>query len=223
MSITTSRPATQTPSRPRRIKSLFLSAEESTPITVELDDGTEWEGMRIYEDEVVAGPPILRWLSTLPSLPTPVAETPAVDLTSTQLDIDIPRPAQLFDAEPDGMQAYLRSLVSPDRNDPNWPLPSFDGKDWAQAFIKAVKTRPWILDDEGTMVAWFANALMRGYDERALREARGSTVIDPPSGEDGPRDTSVMQSHIPEILLGHIQVDDDGHVSPMPPAVSSDQ
>lgn len=43
---------------------------------------------------------------------------------------------------------------------PDWPLPSFDAKDWAEAFVKLHG------GDEGLMLAWFANALMRGYDER---------------------------------------------------------
>ncbi len=43
---------------------------------------------------------------------------------------------------------------------PDWPLPSFNAKDWAMAFCKL---NPSI--DEGLMIAWFANALMRGYDE----------------------------------------------------------
>lgn len=47
---------------------------------------------------------------------------------------------------------------------PDWPLPSFDAKDWAQAFMKAFGHRLHVLDEE-TMTAWFANALMRGYDQ----------------------------------------------------------
>jgi len=43
---------------------------------------------------------------------------------------------------------------------PDWPLPSFDARDWAAAFCKI---NPQM--DEGTMIAWFANALMRGYDQ----------------------------------------------------------
>jgi hypothetical protein len=50
---------------------------------------------------------------------------------------------------------------------PDWPLPSFDAQDWAKAFCKI---NPVI--DEGAMLSWFANALMRGYDEAMSR--RGS-------------------------------------------------
>jgi hypothetical protein len=45
---------------------------------------------------------------------------------------------------------------------PDWPLPSFDARDWAKAFCK---TNPAM--DEEIMVVWFANALMRGYDQRS--------------------------------------------------------
>jgi hypothetical protein len=50
---------------------------------------------------------------------------------------------------------------------PDWPLPSFDAQDWAKAFCKI---NPEM--DEGVMLSWFANALMRGYDEHRARAAR---------------------------------------------------
>lgn len=61
---------------------------------------------------------------------------------------------------------------TPPKERPDWPLPSFDAKDWAEAFCKIAAShgfkdtegRPI---DEGWMTTWFANALMRGYDERA--------------------------------------------------------
>jgi hypothetical protein len=43
---------------------------------------------------------------------------------------------------------------------PDWPLPSFDARDWAAAFCKL---HPEV--DEELMVVWFATALMRGYDQ----------------------------------------------------------
>jgi len=42
---------------------------------------------------------------------------------------------------------------------------SFDARDWAKAFVEYVKANPSIATDEETMVGWFANAIMRGYDE----------------------------------------------------------
>lgn len=47
---------------------------------------------------------------------------------------------------------------------PDWPLPSFDAQDWAKAFCKLNPSM-----DEGLMLTWFANALMRGFDEHAAR------------------------------------------------------
>jgi hypothetical protein len=44
-------------------------------------------------------------------------------------------------------------------------MQSFDASVWAQEFIKRVTINPSIALDEGTMLAWFASALMRGYDE----------------------------------------------------------
>lgn len=44
------------------------------------------------------------------------------------------------------------------------PLPSFDARVWAKAFIEHDKVYG-ISQSEETMVTWFANALMRGYDE----------------------------------------------------------
>lgn len=62
---------------------------------------------------------------------------------------------------------------------PDWPLPSFDARDWAKAFMKA-NPRAIVGDvTEEDMIGWFANALMRGYDEHASRMAksRGTTWI----------------------------------------------
>ena len=46
---------------------------------------------------------------------------------------------------------------------------SFDAAVWAKAFVEHVNRNPSIATDEGTMIGWFANALMRGYDEHARR------------------------------------------------------
>lgn len=60
---------------------------------------------------------------------------------------------------------------------PDWPLPSFDARDWAEAFCK-IATDLGYHDkdgkpvDEDWMVTWFAAALMRGYDEHASRTAK---------------------------------------------------
>ena len=79
------------------------------------------------------------------------------------------------DNEPDGMLAYAMAIRNPSRDDPNWPLPSFDARDWAASFceIAAKNGHPGI--DEGWMIGWFANALMRGFDEAQMRAAQEAT------------------------------------------------
>lgn len=56
---------------------------------------------------------------------------------------------------------------------PDWPLPSFDARDWAKAFCKIAKANGHGDLDEGWMTSWFANALMRGYDEGRNRMTPG--------------------------------------------------
>lgn len=58
----------------------------------------------------------------------------------------------------------------PPEQRPDWPLPSFDAQDWAKAFCKIASELGYRDSegkpvDEGWMVTWFANALMRGYDQ----------------------------------------------------------
>ncbi len=53
-------------------------------------------------------------------------------------------------------------------------LGSFDAQDWARHFVAHVKVNPSIAADEETMMTWFANALMRGYDEHASRQVANS-------------------------------------------------
>ncbi len=55
---------------------------------------------------------------------------------------------------------------------PDWPLPSFDARDWAKAFCKIKDEQGWHASgiDEELMTTWFANALMRGFDECAGRQ-----------------------------------------------------
>lgn len=42
---------------------------------------------------------------------------------------------------------------------------SWEGRDWARAFVRFCKANPSIAWDEDTMTGWFANAIMRGFDE----------------------------------------------------------
>lgn len=54
--------------------------------------------------------------------------------------------------------------TTPLKERPDWPLPSFDARDWAEAFCKVF---PSVSEDDA--LGWFANALMRGYDEACAR------------------------------------------------------
>lgn len=77
----------------------------------------------------------------------------------------------------DQMEFEQQHANTPPEERPDWPLPSFDAADWARAFCK-VANRLGYKDvagnpvDEGWMIGWFANALMRGYDEHASRMAK---------------------------------------------------
>ncbi len=45
----------------------------------------------------------------------------------------------------------------------------FDAAVWAEEWLKTIKEKPEIATDYGTMIGWFANAIMAGYD-RAYQE-----------------------------------------------------
>ena len=68
----------------------------------------------------------------------------------------------------DHAEYELENINTPPKKRPDWPLPSFDAKDWAEAFCKIAKTHGHDIDVDW-MHTWFAGALMRGYDEHASR------------------------------------------------------
>lgn len=72
----------------------------------------------------------------------------------------------------DHAEFEMEHANTPVEQRPDWPLPSFNARDWAKAFLEC---NPNCGVDEDTMIGWFANALMRGYDERA---GAGSTVVE---------------------------------------------
>lgn len=66
---------------------------------------------------------------------------------------------------------------TPPKDRPDWPLPSFDAQDWSEAFCRIAngfgfKDANGQEIDQGWMTGWFANALMRGFDEHASRVDR---------------------------------------------------
>lgn len=44
------------------------------------------------------------------------------------------------------------------------PVGNFDAKVWVAAWEQTLKLNPNIPNDPGTMLGWFANAIMAGYD-----------------------------------------------------------
>jgi len=48
-------------------------------------------------------------------------------------------------------------------------LKSFDARHWAAAFMAITQAHPEITVDYELMTTWFANALMRGFDEHRWR------------------------------------------------------
>lgn len=74
----------------------------------------------------------------------------------------------------DHAEFELEHANTPPTERPDWPLLSFDARDWAGAFCKSATQLGYRSPegkpvDEGWMIGWFANALMRGFDEHAAR------------------------------------------------------
>jgi hypothetical protein len=46
---------------------------------------------------------------------------------------------------------------------------TFDAQLWAAYFLETLRQNPEIIIDHDLMATWFANALMRGYDEHRWR------------------------------------------------------
>jgi hypothetical protein len=68
----------------------------------------------------------------------------------------------------------------PDNERPDWPLPSFDAQDWARAFCDVCIEKGFRpTEDDDWVTGWFANALMRGYDQKAAEIAKDSTSHTP--------------------------------------------
>lgn len=68
----------------------------------------------------------------------------------------------------DHLEYEIENANTPPKERSDWPLPSFDARDWAEAFCKIAKQQGHDID-EGWMISWFAGALMRGFDEHASR------------------------------------------------------
>lgn len=66
--------------------------------------------------------------------------------------------------------SFRAAVVDPVRETPTNFHESFDARDWAAAFVATLKENPSIVEED-CMLGWFANALMRGYDEANKRSA----------------------------------------------------
>lgn len=64
-------------------------------------------------------------------------------------------------AEPDGMAAVAQGVAQQ-----RFPHTA-DARAWVVEWMTATKDRPDIASDEDTMLGWFANAIMAGYDNAA--------------------------------------------------------
>jgi hypothetical protein len=53
---------------------------------------------------------------------------------------------------------------------------TFDAEIWVEEWLKIIEKRPHISTDKGTMIGWFANAIMAGYDY-AYREMQQEDTI----------------------------------------------
>jgi hypothetical protein len=62
----------------------------------------------------------------------------------------------------------------------SWPH-TVDARVWVEKWMEHLKKDPSIATDEGTMLGWFANAIMAGYDTATLRCVRSNPVATPPS------------------------------------------
>jgi hypothetical protein len=49
---------------------------------------------------------------------------------------------------------------------------TMDAQIWTTEWLKTIKEHPEIPTDEGTMLGWFANAIMAGYDA-GLKQKEG--------------------------------------------------
>ena len=70
----------------------------------------------------------------------------------------------------DHAEFELEHANTPPKERPDWPLPSFDARDWAEAFNTTLVRLGHQPFDPEWLLGWFANALMRGYDQRASEE-----------------------------------------------------
>jgi hypothetical protein len=62
------------------------------------------------------------------------------------------------DNEPDGMVALAIGVA-----EQRWPH-TMDAQVWADEWLKQLEKTPWMASNRESMIGWFANAIMAGYD-----------------------------------------------------------
>jgi hypothetical protein len=157
-----------------------ITLESSGETRIVLEDGSPPVRCRLWSGATDDGRPLHAYIARVLPLRAEDHDTFAAELhhvTDVDTLVFAPAPETLVQAlddeadpngKPDGTLAYLVeiSCTPPDRTDPSWPLPSMDARDWAQAFMAQYKPAD---PGEEIMLVWFANALMRGFDEGQLR------------------------------------------------------
>lgn len=61
--------------------------------------------------------------------------------------------------------------------DGNELIGEFDAAVWAKVWIRMIAEHPGIPTEEGTMIGWFANAIMSGYDQ-GRKEEQSRPMVD---------------------------------------------
>ena len=55
-------------------------------------------------------------------------------------------------------------------------LDEFSAEVWADEWLRVIKLNPNIPTDKGTMIGWFANAIMTGYDYARRENGTNTTT-----------------------------------------------
>lgn len=76
-------------------------------------------------------------------------------------------------------ETELVEEASPVTGSDGLPFPqTFDASAWATEFIRTIKKDPSIPMDKDTMISWFANAIMRGFDTAKQRDIEKDNLCD---------------------------------------------
>lgn len=102
------------------------------------------------------------WRLLAPPQPAPQPQLQALSETAALTQT---APADVADDGPDGMLALAIAV-----REGKWPH-TMDARIWAREWAETLAKRPDIPQDGGTMIAWFASAIMAGYDTAQMRRA----------------------------------------------------